>query len=430
MKGTGVFKISIKMIGIVVISAIIGMLLLWAVYLLPEDPMAVNVAASEETLHAQDDSQYLLEEEYWKVYDRGTNIIMLYEVIQPSSGNALKDSLLAPSANYFPRWWDNWVDVLMEYANERNYTETDYITYGRYWHGYLVFLKPLFLFMDLEGIYILNAIILCALTIAVTYLFKKRLGHYWIAYILTIILMHPVAILQSFQLSTVFYAMQITLLLLLFKEKWTIEQLLYIFVLDGVLVAFFDFLTYPFVAFGIPVLATFLLYKKETLIGNLFFIICNGIAFAVGYAGMWGMKWILATLFTEENIIKNALYSILHRTGMEDISVDDTFMTISISDALVRNLKSFFNEQNLIILLIAVFVMVVVLVLKRKELNFNINTMIISLILAIAPFAWVILLSNHCSLHPHLEWRTFVVLIYALCTFGLSLISKQEPKGD
>lgn len=418
------------MLGIVFISAIIGMLLLWAVYLLPSDKMSVNVAASEETLHAQDDSQYMLDEVYWKAIDRGTNIIMLYEVIQPSSGNALKDSLLAPSADYFPRWWENWVDVLMEYANERNYSETDYVTYGRYWHGYLIFLKPLFLFLDLQGIYIINTIVLILLTGAVACLFKKRLGNYWIAYILSILLMHPLAIVQSFQLSTVFYAMQITLLLLLLKDKWKMEQLLYIFVFDGVLVAFFDFLTYPFVAFGIPVLTTFLLYREDKLIMNFVSVIRNGVAFAIGYAGMWGMKWILATLFTEENIIANALYSVLHRTGMEEISVDDTFMTIGISDALSRNLKSFFNEQNLIILFVAVIIMVVVLVKKRKELNFNRNTMIICSILAIAPFAWVILLSNHCSLHPHLEWRTFVVLIYALGTFGLSLISKQEQKGD
>lgn len=425
MKESGVLKVSIKMIGIVVISAIIGMLLMWAVYLLPSDKMAVNVVASEDTLRAQDDSEWLLNEEYWKVYDRGTNIIMLYEVIQPSSGNALKDSLLAPSADYFPRWWDDWADVLIEYASERNYTETDYITYGRYWHGYLIFLKPLFLFMDLEAIYILNTIILCVLTLSVAYLFKKRLGNHWVAYILAIMLMHPGAIVQSFQLSTIFYAMQITLLLLLMKEWWKPEQILYIFVIDGVLVAFLDFLTYPFVAFGIPVLTTFLLYKEESFIKNFLSIIKNGIAFAVGYAGMWGMKWILATLFTDENIIANAINSVLHRTGVTDMTGDNTFMSISVGDALSRNLTAFFNEQNLMMLLIVGIVVLIFGIFNYKQLKFDKNIIAICTIMAIAPFLWIVLLSNHCSLHPHLEWRTFAVFIYALATIIINFFPKK-----
>ena len=31
--------------------------------------------------------------------------------------------------------------------------------YARYWHGYLVFLRPLLLFFDIEGIYFINQIV-------------------------------------------------------------------------------------------------------------------------------------------------------------------------------------------------------------------------------------------------------------------------------
>ena len=55
--------------------------------------------------------------------------------------------------------------------------------------------------------------------------------------------MNPVAIAQSFQLSTIYYAMQLTLLLLLYCKKE--KQIPYMFLIDGMLVAFFDFLTYP-----------------------------------------------------------------------------------------------------------------------------------------------------------------------------------------
>lgn len=418
-------KIVLKMIGIVFGAAIIGTVLLWAVYLLPVEPMAKNLAASEATLRAQDDSVFLINEEYWKAYDLGTNIIMFFEVIQPSSGSALQDALLVPNADYISRWWDNWTDVLMEYANDRVYSESDYLTYARYWHGYLVFLKPLFLFFELDAIYIINTIVLLALSLANVYFIKKRLGNYWIAYILGICVMHPVNIVQSFQLSTVFYAMQITLFLLMSRDKWKREQIMYIFVLDGILVAFLDFLTYPLVAFAVPALFAYLI-EKQDIKHAIWDLIVQGFSFVVGYVGMWGMKWIIATIFTKENVIMDAINSVLHRTGVTESSNDTGFMSIGVTDALERNLLSFFNEQNIIILLICVLVFGICFVRYRKHIQVNIDDLLMCSIIAASAFVWIIILSNHCSLHPHLEWRTFSVLIFAIAAFLVGLFDKRK----
>lgn len=352
----------LKMIGMVIISAVIGMFSLWLVYLLPTDDMAKNVVASENTLRIQDDSEFLAKEEYWKTYDLGTNIIILHEIIIPGSGDALQDAMLAPTANYILRWYDDWTDVLIEFATEREYTEVDYLSYARYWHGYLVFLKPLFMFMELQGIYILNGIILLGLTIAITYLLKKRLGNYWIAYLFAVLTMNPINIVQSFQLSTVFYAIQITMLLLLIKEKWKSEQILYIFLLDGILVAFLDFLTYPFLAFAIPFLTSFMLNVKSSFKHNFVDLIEKGVSFSIGYVGMWGMKWIIATMFTKENVILDAIDSVLHRAGFSETGGDAKFMSIGIPQALQRNLMAYFNEWNCV-LFVAIAIVTIFLIL-------------------------------------------------------------------
>lgn len=427
IKINDVLKTLLKMIGIVVGAAIIGTILLWCVYKLPVEPMAKNVAASEDVLRAQNDSEFLVNEEYWKTYDLGTNIIMFFEVIQPSSGSALQDALLVPNADYISRWWENWTDVLMEYANDRVYSESDHLTYARYWHGYLVFLKPLFLFFKLDVIYIINAIVLIVLSFANIYFINKRLGNYWIAYVLGIFVMHPINIVQSFQLSTVFYAMQITLLLLMIREKWKYEQMMYIFVLDGILVAFLDFLTYPLVAFAVPALFAYLIEKKE-IKQAVFDLISQGFSFVVGYVGMWGMKWIVATVFTKENVIMDAINSVLHRTGVTENTNDVGFMSIGVPDALERNLLSFFNEQNNIIIFISVLVLGICVFVKRKSLRLNASNLVVCSIIASSSFAWIILLSNHCSLHPHLEWRTFSVLIFAIIAFMMSLFESKTQK--
>ena len=430
LKRDNIWSIVFKMIGLVLGSSVIALLFLWLVYLLPTESMAKNMQASAETLYSQNDTQFLLDAEFWKVYDRGTNIIMLYEVIYPNTGQALEDALLSPTYDYLSYWGKDWAEVLMEYASDTS-ASTDYVPYARYWHGYLVFLKPLFMFMDLQGIYIINAIVLLIMTAVITWLFRKRLGNYWIAYVVTIAMMHPVNIVQSFQLSTVFYAMQITLLIMLSAKKLTREKILYLFALDGILVAFLDFLTYPYVALAVPLLTYYLLNDKDDLKDNIITAIWNSVSFAVGYVGMWGMKWVYATIFTEENVIMEAINSVLQRTGVVESENDVYFVDVSVKNAISGNLASFFNIQNIIILILVLFVLGIVILITKRQPQFHLNTTIVCLLMLITPFAWVALLSNHCSLHPHLEWRTFAVFIYAIMIWIIGVwFSKDKYKRE
>ncbi|MBQ8519317.1 MAG: hypothetical protein IJ455_06950 [Agathobacter sp.] len=422
MEKTNPTKIICKMLVMVVGASLLGLLLMWLVYLLPVEPMAEHMLDSYETIRKQDtwDDDYLAALEWAEILDTGTNIIMFHEVIYPNTGNAFEDSLLAPGGDV---WFDmigDWTAGLMDFAEERDYTEDNSITYARYWHGYLIFLKPLFFLMDLEGIYIVNTIVLSALGLAVLYLMYKRLGVYSIAYLFALFTMHPENIVVSFQLSSIFYALNITLLLLLLKKDWTKEQILYIFVLDGILVAFFDFLTYPYVAVAIPLLVYYLLHKQEDMKQDFLTMLIQGVSFVFGYAGMWAMKWIYATLFTRENVIADAINSVLHRTGVTDSNAD--VMSSGVGESLYRNIYTFFDDGNIIVLVAAVVVAGVILWINRKRLIVNKDLSMFCGLMVLSPFAWLIALSNHCSLHPHLEWRTLCIVVFALAVFVISML--------
>lgn len=419
-------KTVFKMLGIVIGTSAIGLMLMWLVYLLPVEPMAENMLNSYETIRAQDtwDDEYLADLEWAEILDTGTNIIMFHEVIYPNTGNAFEDSLLAPGGDV---WFDmvgDWTAGLMDFAEERDYTEDNSITYARYWHGYLIFLKPLFLFMELDGIYIINTIVLTILCGAVLYLLYERLGLYCIAYLVALLTMHSENIVVSFQLSSIFYALNITLLLLLWKKDWTKEQVLYIFVLDGILVAFFDFLTYPYVAVAIPLLVYYLMRKEGDVKKDFVTMFIQGVAFVFGYAGMWGMKWIFATLFTSENVIADAINSVLHRTGVTDSSAD--VMSSGVGESLYRNIYTFFDDGNIIVLVAAILVAGIVLWMNRKALNINKDVALFCGLMIVSPFARLIVLSNHCSLHPHLEWRTLCIVVFALAVFVISMLPKAK----
>lgn len=418
-------KVLLKMGLMVICASLIGLFFMWLVYLLPVEPMAENMLDSYDTIRAQDtwDDDYMASYEWGEVFDTGTNIIIFHEVIYPSSENAFEDSLLAPGANTWNDMGGDWTAGLMKVAEDRDYTDNT-MTYARYWHGYLVLLKPLFLFMNLDGIYILNTFAIIALVAAVLYLMYKRLGMYAIAYLITILTMHPENIVQSIQLSSIFYALNITMLLILLKKDWNEHQIFYIFVFDGILVAFFDFLTYPFVALAIPMLTYILLTKKEKVLDYIILIFKTGISFLWGYAGMWAMKWIYATLFTTQNVIKDALSSVLHRTGVTEGAND--VMNSGVGESIYRNFIAFFDDGNIVVLVTAIIVGSVFLVWKRKDISLHKNVIVLCGLILMSAFAWLIALNNHCSLHPHLEWRTYCIGVYAIAVALISMLKKEE----
>lgn len=426
MERVNPIKTALKMLGMVVGASVIGLVLMWLVYLLPVEPMAEHMLDSYETIREQDtwDDDYLAALEWAEILDTGTNIIIFHEIIYPNTENAFVDSLLAPGGNTWDNMVGDWTTGLMHFAEHRDYTEKNTITYARYWHGYLVLLKPLFSVMTLDVIYIINGIALAALCLMVLYMLYKRLGIYSLAYMIALLTMHPENIVVSFQLSSIFYALNITLLLLLMKKDWTKEQVLYIFVLDGILVAFFDFLTYPYVAVAIPLLAYYLMHKENNFKKDFITMFVQGVSYVFGYAGMWAMKWIYATLFTSENVIMDAINSVLHRTGVTDSNAD--VMSSGVGESLYRNIYTFFDDGNIIVLLVAILATGVVLFVNRKALHINNGVVVFCGLMIISPFVWLIVLSNHCSLHPHLEWRTLCIVVFALAVFVISMLPKTK----
>lgn len=424
-----ILKSVLKMILMVVIASTIGVVLMTLVYYIPLDNIKKNVLASEEELYHLSDGDKYDTEEYSEMYDTKTNIIMLQEVVSPPLYSPFEDALLSPTSNYAINFFGDWVSMLMDHAQKDSYEDGDLATYPRYWHGYIIFLKPLFVFLNLKQIYMINTFIQILLVLVVLYLFIKKLKPYVPAYLLTIGTLNPMIIAKSFQLSSIYYAMLLTILcILIFSDAKDKKKIfLYTFVLDGIFVAFFDFLTYPLVAFGVPVVVVMLL-SNQSLKNNIIDLIKNGFAFLWGYAGMWVSKWIWASIFTNENVIMDGILSVLHRIGSGEESVSDSVFATEINPvvSIVKNAESYFSD-NTIGMIIAFIIFIGIIAFKKKiKINFkqSINTVIPIALVSLLSIAWFIVLNNHCTLHPHLEYREWAVMIFALaviiCHFTIS----------
>ena len=76
---------------------------------------------------------------------------------------------------------------------------------------------------------------------------------------------------------------------------------------------YFDFLTYPITALGLP-LTMYLLLENDNK-GKAKKVIIYSIVWGTGYIGMWTAKWAIGSLILQENVFKSAISQAVVRTS-------------------------------------------------------------------------------------------------------------------
>lgn len=407
----------------VLVCAILGLALLMIVYLLPTNRIRMHVIESKQTLENLSDDDAVTFSEWC---DTNTNIIMLHEAIFRSNDKSvLYDALCAPTWNYMSEWTGRWEQSLTRVADDSSEMYADVITYPRYWHGQIILLKPLLEVMNLQEIYALNAAVQIILILLVLYWMLKKLGKYTIAYAVMLISMKWIFIAQSIQLSVIFYITNIiVLLLLLAADNNGYDYYIKIMCLDGIMVAYFDFLTYPAYAACVPILVFVLLHNEGKVWMTIKDCIFGGLSFLWGYAGMWASKWVMATVLTDENIIKDAYDSVLHRVGAGQISDTEKAATPGVS--LLFNARACFEKPILLLLILGMIIIICMIIRNRGIRRVDKSVITASTIVSVVILAWYVIVYNHCSLHPHLEWREYTAIIFAVGCLGLSLLPDER----
>ena len=290
-------------------------------------------------------------------------------------------------------------------------------TYARYWHGYLLPIKFLMEFLNLEELLKLNGFLILSLLAIYTFLIcetKEKRIPLIAASLGFLILMNPFTIAKSLQLADIFYIMMISMILILwiYLKKVDEKLLLYVFFFNGIAVAFFDFLTYPLVAWGVPMLLVTFLYQKDTKTG-LLQTIKYGLVWIFAYGGMWGAKIILATLFTDENILEDATNQVnLHTTASGEWFGEP----INLGNALSHNIS---NATSIPMLLMYVLLVIFIIayILKNRKYVYNKNSFMCLTLITLSPFAWYVVMVHHSFLHAYMTYREL-----GICVFGIILL--------
>ncbi len=139
----------------------------------------------------------------------------------------------------------------------------DSYDYARYWHGYLVFLRPLLLIFDIQGIRIFFIILVILLSMFMVYLIAKRISIFAaIAYAITLIAVNVWIVANSVnEITTFLIAIIFGILILLKKGKFKRPEL--IFMCIGMITSYLDLLTTPLITLGYTLPLYILLNLKE-----------------------------------------------------------------------------------------------------------------------------------------------------------------------
>lgn len=411
LKGIKLFSIAFVT---TIISIIIGFALILGVYSLPTGIMNKHVLSSYQSF----------EESYPNTtprvmggkLDTFTDALMLLTASYEDDNSIYTKSLL--NKRYFNE--ELGPDQLLYQIGKTLSDDRDISVegYARYWHGYLVILKPLLMVSNYNGVRFINGIILLALIVLLWRQYCINDEKLYITPLLAIIIfINPVSIILSIQFMGMITVTLLGLFILAKYRIYLIQHSLMLkafFVVLGSLTAYVDLLTYPLITLGIP-LAYWISSTNIGVKSNKQIVqdIClYSIIWGFGYIGMWFGKWMLATLLTDVNIIKDAYMEIIYRTSSQ---MGDT--PISYRKVLSNNFK--YCWGNILLLLVLFGGYVSYKKHKDKELlKFDINKKHWPLlIIAIIPFIWYFLVQNHSYIHAWFTYRELVVVIYVVITF-------------
>ena len=407
-------------------SALMGTLLLVLVFCIPTDRIQKHVAQSVDRVLVSEDAMpdnAFLHHIIKNKESYTDSIIVQYAFEKIPGRNAFEHAMWAWHHDLEDEIWAA-EDSLRAVLNGADTSGMYLREYSRYWHGYLLYIKPLLLIFSWEQLIWLELIVQLALFAAVVVVsIRKKYFGVAPAMLGGLLLMKPELMTVSFTMSVCFLITLSAVLFMLLKEDWLHKKNYYpeLFLCIGILTAYFDFLTYPVVTLGFPLCVYFLMAERERIFPAIKRIVGYSFCWGVGYAGMWASKWVIADITLGTGTIKDALWNVIGRT--EAIGgrprMNGGFYVISLN---FREYDSKIYAAIAIALAVLAAAALIWALCRKMPVKALLETVVPFLIIGIIPFAWIVVVQHHSALHARFTFRILGVTAMALCCIGIQCI--------
>lgn len=314
--------------------------------------------------------------------------------------------------------------------------------YSRYWHGSVIFIRPLMLLGDVRVVK-LAGIIFALLFLIIDCIMLIKRGQKFGAAALVI----SFAAVQMYNIRLSLEYMPTVLICLgmlpffVSLEKRGDVPLLVLSVICGTMTAFFDFLTTETLTILIPLIIFMMTRKNEGRFEGFKRELVTsakcGVSWVCAYLCTFLVKWTAASIVTGENKFTAAIFSAEVRVNGEAEELSPVMQMIL---APLANISAMFggyervSPANIIagLFITAAISAGIFFIFRRGEKGSGKGFVWLMLVLGLVPYLRYIVLNNHSYLHEFFTYRAQAASVLALMgavwfyTFGAPL---PEQKG-
>ena len=302
-------------------------------------------------------------------------------------------------------------DAFCNYEFGEN-SPTGGLSYSRYWHGYTLPLRLLLCVLNVANIQMLLYFVQLALFAFVLHTMHRRgIGCLVPGFFLAYFLLMPFASSVCLQYIPVTMLMLSACAAILLWDKKISDciGMPAFFILLGVLTNYFDLLTFPLVAIGFPItlLLALRLQTDDSFVRLFVLTAACGIAWALGYAGMWMLKWLLVDMISEYSTIWGLMTQMFLRTSDGG--------DLSRIGVVLRNLNVILTKPSYLLLIGITGVSTLFPVSKlliRREAHFDTRALML-LVVAAVPVVWYMVMANHSFEHTYYTYRNTTMSVIA-----------------
>ena len=342
--------------------------------------------------------------------------------------NTLESVMWAPFSGYTNQHVSRY---LLESARDGLEPTQEYL---RYWHGSTVIVRLEHLFLNIRQIYILHAVIMAALCIwLLRMLISAGLQQEGIAFLLSIICASIWFVPFCLEYTWVFLVMLVfSVIAIRAALRNQYDGMGSLFLIVGMVTVYLDFLSTETVTLLIPLIFVLRIRERNNSSDNWGFVLKNSALWLFGYAGMWAMKWLIASIVLHQNVMPYVTGHIEERIGG---SVHLPLWQFLIQ-AITRNTSRLFPFDygliGAIIFLFCVMMFVIYPIFTRKiglRMKIDRKQTMLYLCLSLVPYVRYLVLHNHSWRHCNFTYRAQASTIFALCLVIFEIIEFTPRRG-
>lgn len=416
-----------RQIMILIMGPIMGLIALLCVYYLPVTRMKENIYWSLDTITAEFDNEIQIAGFPATLTGNFTDCLMLEHAVYNDESHSILEQILhmyRGESFYNVDCQDVWHpgESLKDYLSGGNQPRE--VEYARYWHGYLILLKPLLFLTSVNTIRLMNAgLQLTMVGVCIILMVKRGNEDLAYAFVGSVPFLYFVSTYASLSQSICLFLMLIAVIILLLFNVFLWKRSLFgeYFLIVGMATSYFDFLTYPLITLGFPLCIFLALYGTE-LKNKYWSMIQMTLEWIVGYLGMWVSKWILVDFLSGGNTMEDAMSTIMVRAG----SAGGYKRMEGFSQVVYLNLNPYANWA-FFILFIVLIASIVVRKFKSKIKILRIYEGIPYIILGLYPFGWWFFALNHSFEHWMFTCKIISISVFAM-QVGVQAMIGEKPR--